>query len=69
MCRFIQFCIDAKGYRGCDFKPATEDDQDLIERLKRVHLDSKEALAAVETVADDSVTQAEQPAWHRDEDF
>lgn len=60
---FIQFCIDAKGYRGCDFKPASEVDQDLIDRFKRVHLDSKEALDAVETSAD------EQPAWHRDEDF
>ena len=51
--RFIQFCIDSKGYRGCDFKPSSEDDQDLVDRLKRVHLDSKEAL--------------EQPAWHRHE--
>jgi len=52
--RFIQFCIDSKGYRGCDFKPSSEDDQDLVDRLKRVHLDSKEAL--------------EQPAWHRHEE-
>lgn len=67
--RFIQFCIDAKSYRGCDFKPATEDDQDLINRLKRVHLDSKEALDAVDLNADVTVTQAEQPAWHRREDY
>lgn len=62
-CRFIQFCIDCRGYRGCEFKPAAEVDQDLIDRLKRVHLDSKEALDAVETIAD------EQPAWNRDEDY
>lgn len=62
-CRFIQFCIDYRGYRGCDFKPAAEVDQDLIDRLKRVHLDSKEALDAVETIVD------EQPAWNRDEDY
>jgi len=67
--RFIQFCIDSKGYRGCDFKPTSEDDQDLIARLKRVHLDSKEALDAVESAVDDTVTQAEQPAWHRHEEF
>lgn len=67
--RFIQFCIDAKSYRGCDFKPATEDDQDLINRLKRVHLDSKEALDAVDLSADVTVTQAEQPAWHRRDDY
>lgn len=67
--RFIQFCIDSKGYRGCDFKPALEDDQDLIARLKRVHLDSRGALDAVESVVDDTVTQAEQPAWHRHEEF
>ena len=69
MPRFIQFCIDAKAYRGCDFKPSAEGDQDLIDRLKRVHLDSKEALDAMESIADDSVTQVEQPAWHRDEDL
>lgn len=68
--RFIQFCIDSKGYRGCDFKPAVDDEQDLVDRLKRVHLDSKEALEAVELDADDTVTQAaEQPAWRRDEDY
>lgn len=61
--RFIQFCIDCRGYRGCDFKPAAEVDQDLIDRLKRVHLDSKEALDALETIVD------EQPAWNRDEDY
>lgn len=66
--RFIQFCIDSKGYRGCDFKPSSEDDQDLIDRLKRVHLDSKEALDAVEFVVGDTVTQTEQPAWHRHEE-
>lgn len=67
--RFIKFCKDSKGYRGCDFKPAIEDDEDLINRLRRVHLDTKEALEAVESTADDTVTQAEQPEWCKPEEF
>lgn len=67
--RFIKFCKDSKGYRGCDFKPAIEDDEDLINRLRRVHLDTKEALEAVESTADDTVTQAEQPEWRKPEEF
>ena len=68
--RFIKFCKDSKGYRGCEFNPAANDEEDLINRLKRVHLDSKEALEAVEFSADDTVTQvAEQPAWRRGEDY
>lgn len=67
--RFIKFCKDSKGYRGCDFKPAVEDDEDLINRLKRVHLDTKEALEAVESIEDDTVTQTEHPAWHKHEEF
>ncbi|PFX21336.1 putative helicase MOV-10 [Stylophora pistillata] len=67
--RFIKFCKDSKGYRGCDFKPAGEDDEDLINRLKRVHLDTKEALQAVESMEDNTVTQTEHPAWHKHEEF
>ena len=67
---FIKFCKDSKGYRGCEFNPAADDEEDLINRLKRVHLDSKEALKAMEFNADDTVTQvAEQPAWQRGEDY
>ena len=74
--RFIKFCKDSKGYRGCEFfffcefNPAADDEEDLMNRLKGVHLDSKEALEAVEFTADDTVTQvAEQPAWRRGEDY
>lgn len=68
--RFIKFCKDSKGYRGCEFNPAADDEEDLMNRLKRVHLDSKEALEAVEFNADETVTQvAEQPAWRRGEDY
>ncbi|KAK2550951.1 putative helicase mov-10-B.1 [Acropora cervicornis] len=69
--RFIKFCKDSKGYRGCEFNPAADDEEeDLMNRLKRVHLDSKEALQTVELSADETVTQvAEQPAWRRGEDY
>ena len=36
--RFIKFCKDSKGYRGCEFNPAADDEEeDLMNRLKRVH--------------------------------
>lgn len=67
--RLIQYCINKKAYRGCDYKPPDEEEEDLINRLKRVHLGTNDAITNLREELDPTapVNSEEQP-WNRPEE-
>ena len=66
--RFIQYCIDNKAYKGCDFKPEDEDD-DLVKRFARVHLDSMEAFNKLREEEMTGAQMQEEQEWHRQDNW
>ncbi|XP_031566340.1 putative helicase mov-10-B.1 [Actinia tenebrosa] len=66
--RLIQYCVKHKAYRGCDFILPDEEEEELVRRLKRVHLHSQEAYSNLTQDQDQNLAAAEEQPWHRPED-